>query len=158
MTSFEQWNRSFINGEWTEGKSGRTYDNINPFDGSLIASIRLATKEQLADAFLTAEQAQKEWAKTPAATKKAVLRKAADYLRAHRSEIVDLIARETGGSMIKANVELDLSIGLVEEAVQMVDELTKVKELPSEIEGKINRVYRLPLGVITSISPFNFPQ
>ncbi|KZM57139.1 aldehyde dehydrogenase [Geobacillus stearothermophilus] len=158
MAMFEQWNRSFLNGEWVEGKSARTYDNTNPYDGSLIASVRLATKEQLADAFLTAKQAQKEWAQTTAETKKEVLRKAADYLHTHREEIVDLIARETGGSLIKANVELDLSIGLVEEAVHMADELTKVKELPSETEGKVNRVYRLPLGVITSISPFNFPM
>ncbi|AGT32089.1 aldehyde dehydrogenase [Geobacillus genomosp. 3] len=158
MAMFEQWNRSFLNGEWVEGKSARTYDNTNPYDGSLIASVRLATKEQLADAFWTAKQAQKEWAQTTVETKKEVLRKAADYLRTHREEIVDLIARETGGSLIKANVELDLSIGLVEEAVHMADELTKVKELPSETEGKVNRVYRLPLGVITSISPFNFPM
>ncbi|MED0652973.1 aldehyde dehydrogenase family protein [Anoxybacillus geothermalis] len=81
---FEQWNRSFLNGEWVEGKSARTYDNTNPYDGSLIASVRLATKEQLADAFLTAKQAQKEWAQTTAETKKEVLRKAADCLRSSK--------------------------------------------------------------------------
>ncbi|WMT18380.1 aldehyde dehydrogenase family protein [Parageobacillus toebii] len=158
MERYEQFNKSFINGEWIDGLSKRTYDNLNPYDNSVITTIRLATKTQLAEAFDVAKQAQKEWAKTSQEEKKEVLRKAAEYLRSNRDAIIDMIARETGGSIIKANVEVDLSIGLVEEAINMVDELTKVREVPSETEGKINRIYRLPLGVITSISPFNFPM
>lgn len=39
----------------------------------------------------------------------------------------------------------------------MVNEIYHVREIPSNIGGKVNHVYRLPLGVISSISPFNFP-
>jgi aldehyde dehydrogenase (NAD+) len=39
----------------------------------------------------------------------------------------------------------------------MVDEINTPKDYPSQIPNKVSRVYKLPLGVITSITPFNFP-
>lgn len=53
-------------------------------------------------------------------------------------------------------MEVDLTIGLVKEALTMPDELDKVEEVPAGIENRVNRVHKLPLGVITSISPFIF--
>lgn len=158
MEQFEQLNKSFLNGEWTEGLSGRTFENVNPYDRTVIHTIRLATAKQLEEAFEAAKKAQKEWGKTSAEERKAVLRKVAEFLKKNQDKIKNIISRETGGSAIKAEVELGLTIGLVEEAVNMAEKLHEVREIKSDIEGKVNRVYRLPLGVITSISPFNFPM
>ncbi|GAD15396.1 aldehyde dehydrogenase family protein [Geobacillus thermoleovorans] len=157
MERYEQWNKSFINGEWVEGESSRTYDILNPYDRSVVASVPLATVEQLHRAFEAASEAQKEWGRSSAAQRKEVLHKAMAYLQANREEIVDLIVRETGGTLLKANVEFHLALELLEEALHYVDEVGAVKEVPSNIEGKVNYIYRLPLGVIASISPFNFP-
>jgi aldehyde dehydrogenase (NAD+) len=158
MQRFEDLNKSFINGEWKDGLSERTYDILNPYDNSVIATVRLATKEQLNESFEIAKKAQKEWAKTSADERKEVLRKAADYLKANREAIVDVVVRETGGTILKANIEVQSSIDEIEESINMADELYKVREVPSIIEGKVNHIYRLPLGVISSISPFNFPM
>jgi aldehyde dehydrogenase (NAD+) len=51
MERFEELNKSFINGEWTQGLSKRTFDNLNPYDNSLINSIQLATVKQLENTF-----------------------------------------------------------------------------------------------------------
>ncbi|MED1441865.1 aldehyde dehydrogenase family protein [Aeribacillus composti] len=158
MERFEELNKSYINGEWVEGLSKRTYENLNPYDGTVIQTIRLATSQQLEQAFLNAKEAQKEWGKTSSCEREEVLRKAAEFFKKNRDEIIKVISRETGGSFIKANVELDLTVGLVEEAVKMAKKLDEVREIEADIKGKVNRVYRLPLGVITSISPFNFPM
>ncbi|WP_100407456.1 aldehyde dehydrogenase family protein [Bacillus solitudinis] len=158
MERYEELNKSFINGEWTEGLSSRNYDNLNPYDNSFINTIRLVTAKQLEQTYEIAKDAQKKWAKSSAPVRKEVLRKAAEYLKNNRDEMIKVISRETGGSILKANVEVDLTIGLVEEAIKMVDKLDEVREIESDIEGKINRIHRLPLGVITSISPFNFPM
>jgi aldehyde dehydrogenase (NAD+) len=157
MERYEQWNKSFINGEWVIGESNRTYDILNPYDRSVITSVQLATVEQLHGAFEAANEAQKEWARSSVEERKEVLRKATEYLQANREAIVDLIVRETGGTLLKANVEFHLAIELLEEALHYVDEVGAVREVPSNIEGKVNYIYRLPLGVIASISPFNFP-
>lgn len=158
MQRYEELNQSFINGKWTEGLSDQAYDILNPYDNSVITSVRLATKKQLQESFEIAKKAQKEWAKTSAEERKEILHKAADYLKENRQSIVDIIVRETGGTLFKANVEVHLTLEFLEEAINMADEIYKIREVPSSVEGKVNHIHRLPLGVITSISPFNFPM
>ncbi|WP_188206339.1 aldehyde dehydrogenase family protein [Alkalibacillus aidingensis] len=158
MEQFEKLNKSFIDGDWVEGASGRSYENLNPYDQSIVNEIPLATEQQLEESYLKAKEAQKQWAQTPAEEKEQVLSKVAKYLDDHREEIIAIITRETGGSVIKANVEVDLTIGLVKEAINMPKELDKVEEVDAMVEGKVNKIHRIPFGVITSISPFNFPM
>ncbi|PLT29791.1 aldehyde dehydrogenase family protein [Peribacillus deserti] len=158
MNKFDHLNKSFINGKWVEGASSRTYDITNPYDHEKITTVKLATAQQLEEAFEIAKKAQKEWAKSSAEERRAILRKAADYLHANRDEIVDVVIRETGGTVIKSNHEVQVSIDEIEEAIRIADEIYKIKELPSHVPDKINQVHRLPLGVISSISPFNFPM
>ncbi|MGJ9385032.1 aldehyde dehydrogenase family protein [Salipaludibacillus sp. CF4.18] len=157
MQNYENYNKSFIDGEWTMGLSDRSYDIRNPYDHSMIASVPLATAEQLENTFEMASKAQKEWAKSTTEERKEVLERAADYLKENRDEIISVIGRETGGSVLKGNVELHLTLEFLEESIKYAGEVNKVREVP-EVNGKLNHIHRLPLGVIASISPFNFPM
>lgn len=47
-------------------------------------------------------------------------------------------------------------LNITQEAINYCDEIYKIKKNPGSPE-KLNRVYNLPLGVISSITPFNFP-
>ncbi|SDH16273.1 aldehyde dehydrogenase (NAD+) [Alteribacillus persepolensis] len=158
MERFENWNKSYINGEWVEGNSTSTYTNVNPFDDSVITTFKLADKAQLAEAFETAADAQKSWAASTTEERKEVIQKSLDYLKNHQDDIVQTIVHETGGTVLKANIELHLTLEVLEEALNYAGELDEVKEVPAAIEGKVNHIHRLPLGVIASISPFNFPM
>ncbi|TLS36748.1 aldehyde dehydrogenase family protein [Pseudalkalibacillus caeni] len=158
MLKLDQINKSFINGEWTEGTSGRTGDILNPFDDSVITTVKLATKDQLKEAFESARHAQKEWAKTTTEERKSYLQKAVDYIKENKDDVKDLVIHESGGTHVKADVEINLTIGLLEEAINYAHELHDVRNVEDTIEGKVNHVHRLPLGVISSISPFNFPM
>ncbi|MGG7618417.1 aldehyde dehydrogenase family protein [Bacillus coreaensis] len=149
-------NKSYINGEWAEGESTRTYDILNPYDRSVVTSVRLATSEQLDETFKIARVAQKEWAKSTVEERRTVLQRAIDYLTVNKEEVVNTIIRETGGTILKANVEHHLAIDFLKEAIIYCDEIYKIKEIPGSPE-KLNHVYKLPLGVISSITPFNFP-
>jgi aldehyde dehydrogenase (NAD+) len=157
MQSILVSNKNYINGEWTEGKSNRTFDILNPYDRSVVASVRLATKEQLEETFEIAKEAQKAWSKSTVEERREVLHKAAHYLNENREEIVNTIVRETGGTLLKANVEHHLTLEFLEESIKYADEIYKVREVPGAPE-KLNHIHRLPLGVISSISPFNFPM
>src|SRR5690625_3196098 len=158
MIKIEDINKSFINGEWVEGRSGNTYELRDPYDHSLVTNVQLANAEQLEDTFKIAEKAQREWANVPADERKDILQKAFDYLKENQEEIVKIMVRDSGSTVFKANFELQISMDELKEAIHSVDELYKVKELPSGVEGKVNKVHRLPLGVISSITPFNFPM
>lgn len=158
MERFEEFNKSFIDGKWTKGKTGQTFENKNPYDQSLITTFSLASVDQLHRAFETSKEAQKAWGKTKPEERLEILKKANEFLKENREAIVDIISRETGGSFIKANVELDLTIQYLEASFDLVNKVYEKREVHTSMEGKKNYVYRLPLGVITSISPFNFPM
>lgn len=158
MSVFQKYNKSFINGEWTEGLSTRKVDILNPYNDSVLSTVSLANAEQVADTFEVAKEAQKEWAKSTPETRSEVMKKAAIYLRENRDELIHVMSQETGGTLIKSNVELDLTLEVLDAAPNFTDQIYTVQEAPSGIPGKTNRIYRLPLGVISSISPFNFPM
>src|SRR5699024_2085267 len=86
-----------------------------------------------------------------------VINKVIEYFNDNKDEIVQMIGRETGGSVIKSNVEFMLAMDVIQEASNYAERLDEVSEVPGGPEGKVNRVYREPLGVISSIAPFNFP-
>ncbi|MGG0719477.1 aldehyde dehydrogenase family protein [Robertmurraya massiliosenegalensis] len=148
--------KSYINGVWVEGESERSYDILNPYDRSTLATVRLATKEQLEHAFKVAEEAQKQWAKSTVEERRDVLEKVIQYFNENKEEIVQTLVRDTGGSVLKCNVEHHLALEFLEEALKYADEVNKVREVAASGD-KLNHIYRLPLGVISSISPFNFP-
>lgn len=157
MELYEKYNKSFINGEWVEGKSNSVFENVNPYDDSTITTIRLATKEQVQEAFEAAKEAQKAWADSTTNERKEVIQKVINYYKENHEDIVQMIVKETGGTILKANVEVSLTLEVLEEALKYAGELDQVREVPSAIDGKVNKIVRLPLGVVSSISPFNFP-
>lgn len=150
-------NKSFINGQWTEGESNKTVEIVNPYDRSLITTVKLATKSQVQEAFDIAKEAQKEWAKSTVEQRRAVLGKALEFLVNNKEEIVATLIRETGGTVLKCNVEHHLTIEFLQESIKYADEINKVKKIDNPGD-KEHHVYHLPLGVISSISPFNFPM
>src|SRR5690554_7943170 len=60
-----------IAGEWRKGSGERTARVTNPYDGSELLEIQLATRDDLDAAFLAAEKAQAAWAATPPAERSA---------------------------------------------------------------------------------------
>lgn len=156
MNQYFLLNKSFINGEWVEGETGRIFNDLNPFDDTVVAKISIASKAQLDSAFEAASESQKEWAKN-AELRKSIIENVIVYFKKHQEEIVDVLVSETGSSVLKGNVEVNFVIADLEESLKIVDKVGTVKTVESAIPDKLNHVYRLPLGVIASISPFNFP-
>src|SRR5690625_8019409 len=70
---------------------------------------------------------------------------------------MELLTLESGSTRVKGRLELDLTIGIMEEAVDLVDKIGKFDEKESIIPDKMNEYYRLPKGVFSSMAPFNLP-
>ncbi|MFP3728760.1 aldehyde dehydrogenase family protein, partial [Priestia filamentosa] len=159
MNDFKnKYNKNYINGKWIDGDTERTEDIMNPYDNSVITSVKLASLQQVKDSFKIAEAKQKEWAHSPVNDRKAIFRKTAEFLQDNREDIIQIISQETGGTLLKSELELNLSIDVLKETFKYMDAVDEIIDIPSTIEGKRNRVYRQPLGVVSSISPFNFPM
>lgn len=156
MSTYTQLNKSYINGQWVDGQSDRTFDITNPYDEEVLATVTLATLPQVEEAFDIAHSSYRSWAKDTE-LRRNVMTKAIAYFEEHREEIIELLIIESGSSFIKASVETDNTIAVLKEALTMVDRVYEVRTEPSVIPGKINEMHRLPLGVVSSIAPFNFP-
>lgn len=153
----KSYSKQFIGGVWKDGSSGNTYPNVNPFNNEVIETFMLASREDVDEAYSAAAKAQKEWAHVPAATKKQILLRAADLLEQRKDEVMEIMMQETGSSIPKADIEIMNSAGLIRAAASFPELMEKPRVFPSVIPGKDNHIYHLPAGVISVISPFNFP-
>src|ERR1051326_8861112 len=73
--------KMYIDGEWTDAKSGRTLGIINPATEEIIAEVPYGSRQEAARAVGAAARAFPEWRKKPAYEGAVVLRKTADLMR-----------------------------------------------------------------------------
>lgn len=156
MNSLTQLNKQYIGGVWRNGSSDKVLTDRNPFNGQAIAEIKLATLADLDEAYRSAAAAQKVWAQVNAFEKRAILEKGIAWIEKNEAGITDLIIDELGGTRLKAFVEILLVKNSLKEASTYPMRM-KGEIIPSAIDGKENRLYRVPVGVVGVISPFNFP-
>jgi acyl-CoA reductase-like NAD-dependent aldehyde dehydrogenase len=156
MNQFAKLNKQYIGGVWRDGKSQKVLTDSNPYDGKPIADFKLASLADLDEAYRSAAAAQKTWAEVNPFEKRAILEKAITWIEKNEGDIADIIIEELGGTQLKAVIEIFLVKTFIKEAstypLRMTGEI-----LPSTVDGKENRLYRVPAGVVGVISPFNFP-
>ncbi|MFD8717916.1 aldehyde dehydrogenase family protein [Streptomyces sp. NPDC059629] len=148
--------QQYIDGEWRPGTGSWDIIDFNPYDGEKLASITIAAVEEIDQAYQAAARAQKEWAATNPYARRAVFEKALRLIEEREAEITEAIIAELGGTHLKAGFELHLAKEFLRESIQWALR-PEGRILPSPVDGKENRVYRVPVGVVGVISPFNFP-
>jgi len=149
-------NKQFIGGLWRDGKSSKVLADCNPYNAIKIADFKLANLLDLDEAYKSAAAAQKVWAEVNAFEKRAILEKAITWVEQNEADITDIIIEELGGTALKAFFEIGLVKNIIKEAATYPLRM-KGEIFPSTVEGKENRLYRVPVGVVGVISPFNFP-
>ncbi|MCP3821668.1 aldehyde dehydrogenase family protein [Streptomyces sp. A3M-1-3] len=156
MSFFTDLAHQYIDGEWRTGSGSWDIIDFNPYDGEKLAAITVATVDEVDQAYRAAERAQKPWAETNPYTRRLVFERALRITEEREDEIIEAIIDELGGTRLKAHYEVHLAKEFLREAIQLAVR-PEGRILPSPVDGKENRVYRLPVGVIGVISPFNFP-
>lgn len=156
MKKFLSLNKSYINGEWIQGDTSKVFIISNKYNDEVLAEVNIASKKQVEEAFKGAKKAQKTWGKDND-LRKDVIEKAIKYFNDNKEEIIQLLIAESGSTVIKSEIEFLSTVAVLNESLSMVDKIGKTNEGASFIPGKINESHRLPLGVISSIAPFNFP-
>ncbi|MGQ4452193.1 aldehyde dehydrogenase family protein, partial [Streptomyces griseus] len=106
MSFFTDLAHQYIDGEWRPGKGSWDIIDFNPFDGEKLASIPVATADEVDQAYRAAERAQQAWADTNPYSRRAVLEKALRLVEEREPEIGEAIVAELGGTRLKAAFEL----------------------------------------------------
>ncbi len=156
MNQLAKLNQQFIGGQWRDGRSRKVLSDRNPFNGEIVAQFKLASLADLDEAYRSAAAAQRIWAEVNPFEKQAILERAIRWVEENEGDLADIIINELGGTRLKAMIEIYLAKTFLKEAstypLRMTGEI-----LPSTVDGKENRLYRVPAGVVGVISPFNFP-
>jgi aldehyde dehydrogenase (NAD+) len=148
--------RQLIDGQWQEGSSGEILVDRNPYDGSVIAEFPVATAEDIDAAYRAAARAKEEWDRVNPYAKRAVFENAVKYVESSFGELTEIIIDELGGTRLKAGFEIGLVLDMLKEAATFPLRM-EGRILPSAVDERENFLYRVPVGVVGVISPFNFP-
>jgi len=148
--------QNFINGSFQPAATNRTLQVISPIDGALLTEVPMSTNEDLQKAVEAARTAFHKWSKTPIKERVQVFFRYKTLLERNMKELAELVQEENGKTYGEAIAEIEKSIELTEFATSLPQLITG--ELLEVSKGVECRTEHVPLGVVASIVPFNFPS
>ncbi|MFU1519745.1 CoA-acylating methylmalonate-semialdehyde dehydrogenase [Vreelandella alkaliphila] len=146
----------FINGQISQGSSGRSQNVFNPATGNVTGNVVLASEHDVDSAVQAAKAAFPTWADTPPIRRARVMFKFLELLNAHKDALAEAITKEHGKVFTDAQGEVARGIDVVEFACG-IPQLLKGDYTEQVSTGIDNWTMRQPLGVVAGITPFNFP-
>ncbi|KAI6240535.1 Succinate-semialdehyde dehydrogenase, mitochondrial [Aphelenchoides fujianensis] len=150
--------RAFINGRWIKANSDRKFEVKNPYTRDVLCEVADCDLQDANLAVESAKQAFEKWGyKTTGKERGELLRKWADLHRQHETELAELLTQEQGKPVAEARAEIQYSAGYLDwyagEARRIYGEI-----VPSAFPDRSHYHVREPIGVVASITPWNFPS
>jgi acyl-CoA reductase-like NAD-dependent aldehyde dehydrogenase len=148
---------NYIDGEWTPATGGALSDNLNPSDTRDIVGRFAASQAQDAQAAVdAAARAFPAWSAMPIGKRAQMIQKAADWLDANAASIAQELTREMGKPLPLAKDEVARTAQTLR--FYAIEAQTFGGEtFPQDDQAMVVYTQREPLGVVTVISPWNFP-
>ena len=147
--------QNFINGQYVAASTSRFLPVISPLDGNLLSEVPMSTKEDLHTAVEAALAAFPKWSKTPIKERVQVFFRYRTLLEKNLQELAALCSEENGKTIGESIAEVEKCIELTEFATSLPQLI--MGELLEVSRGVECRTEHVPLGVVASIVPFNFP-
>ena len=144
----------FINGQWVEGL-GHAINSIDPAKNVVIWSAKSASSTQVNDAVVAARQAFPTWSLMTVDDRLVIIKKFAELLGEHKTELANIIAKETGKPQWETVTEVGAMIGKIAISEKAYHERTGTVENAMPQGQAIIR--HKPHGVVAVFGPYNFP-
>ncbi len=146
---------NFIKGGY-RNCDGQYIDVFSPLNGEVISKVPLSSADVVDEAVAGAKQAFPAWAERPIKERAQVFYRYRNLLEKHFEELAALISEENGKTIDESRAEISASIEMAEFATSLPQ--LCVGEINEVSRGVACRSERHPLGVVASITPFNFPN
>lgn len=142
----------YIDGEWTPASSGEWIDVENPADMKIFARVPRGAAEDIDRAARAAKAAFPAWAAKPLSERIALMERFLAIFRSQEEEIIALEIKELGApwSFAKSS-HCEYQYTRVRSYIDLAPEVPMVEKMP------LSTVYREPVGVIGCITPWNYP-
>jgi acyl-CoA reductase-like NAD-dependent aldehyde dehydrogenase len=149
--------KNFIGGEWVPADSGEVYEVTNPANPSeVLGTTPKSGKAEAERAVEAAAEAAPGWKATLPAERGAILSKTADIIESRTDELAELMAREVGKPMGESKAEVARAAAIFRYYGSEGWRLNGIMP-PSTRPGIQISSAREPLGVVSLITPWNFP-
>ncbi|WP_216586715.1 aldehyde dehydrogenase family protein [Streptomyces brasiliscabiei] len=149
------WTGKIFSGGWRPSEGG-TLTVDEPATGERLAEVGVAGPADVARAAALAARAQRDWARTAPAERAEVLLRAARALRDHGDAVREWIVRESGGVPAKGDYEIAAGLSQLAQAAGTAS-LPLGEILSPSVPGRASHAWRVPLGVVGVINPWNAP-
>jgi succinate-semialdehyde dehydrogenase/glutarate-semialdehyde dehydrogenase len=147
----------WIGGAWVDAEGGATFEASSPATGEVIGTVPEGTREDARRAITAANAAAPGWAAMGAFDRAAAMRRIGEAIDARREELAHTLALDQGKPLAaEARDEVEELIAYFDMAAA---DATRVEGLmpPSVDANKRVLLYRVPRGVVSIISPWNWP-
>lgn len=151
----------FIKGEWKKSISGKKIPVYNPYNDELVGYTQSCTIQEVDDIVNCARNNVSCWEDTPVSERAEILRKAAELMTIWADPLGKILMQEIGKPLNSAISEIKRTADIFNATADAGSQLVGESIMGDAFEGftrdKISMTYRVPLGVILCIGPFNYP-
>src|SRR5437016_11743622 len=147
----------FVNGEWVDSENEEKINVVNPATEKVIAFVPKASREQTKSALEAAEKAQLKWEDLAPVQRASFLHQTAQLIRRDKERLARILTSEQGKPLFEARGEIDGAASNFEYYAEFARRI-EGDVLPSDNPRQTVMILRLPIGVVASITPWNFPS
>ena len=146
----------YVNGGWIDAQSGDVLEVGNPATGEIIGTVPALGAEETHGAIEAADAAWPAWRSRPAKERANLMRRWFDLMMAHQEDLAVLMTSEQGKPLAESRGEIAYAASFVE---WFAEEGKRVygDVIGHPLSGKRIVVLKQPIGVVASITPWNFP-
>ncbi|CAI08943.1 Aldehyde dehydrogenase family protein [Aromatoleum aromaticum EbN1] len=139
-------------------RAGSTFDVVNPATGEVFARVQAGDASHVDQAVAAARAAFPGWSRTPDAERKRLMHALGAALEAHMPELMELVTKEAGKPLGGLNgVGSGMEVGGAIAWTHVTADLELPVEVIQDNDDARIEVHRKPLGVVGSITPWNWP-
>ncbi|MCP4075870.1 MAG: NAD-dependent succinate-semialdehyde dehydrogenase [Gammaproteobacteria bacterium] len=149
-------NKAYLNAKWVTQQEGEQFDVTNPANGELITSVPDMGKADIQQVIQDASEAWPAWRELLAKDRSALLRKWFDLIMQNQTDLAKILSWEQGKPLAEAMGEIAYGASFIEwfaeEAKRVYGDI-----IPNTLADRRLLVIKQPVGVVCTITPWNFP-
>jgi glyceraldehyde-3-phosphate dehydrogenase (NADP+) len=151
----------YVAGTWKKSSSGKTIAIKSPYDDKLVGTVQACSIEEVNQAVSIAKENIECWNEKTQRERADILRKAAALMKEWAYPLGYILMKEIGkplkSSISEINRTAELFVATAEAGLQQEGEAIYGDAFKGFGKDKLSMTYRVPLGVIVCIGPFNYP-
>ncbi|WP_128546947.1 NAD-dependent succinate-semialdehyde dehydrogenase [Larkinella soli] len=148
--------RAYLNGTWTDAADGAAFDVFNPATGEVVATVADLGRDDVRRAIGAAHDAWPAFRDCTAKDRASLLKRWNALILEHKEELARIMTLECGKVLTESRGEVDYGAAFIEWFAEEARR-TYGDVIPANTKDKRIVVIRQSIGVVATITPWNFP-